>query len=106
MAECSLWQPHLQNRCREKRAHWNSIRWQQQVEQAALAREHAAFGVPRPAAGATLDGDGEPTLRILVPTALRRPQLKKERCTRLQDTRLIEAGVNGALQRERRTSRT
>ena len=32
-----------------------------EVEQAALAREHAAFG---PAAGSTLDGDGEPTVRI------------------------------------------
>ena len=50
-----------------------------EVEQAALAREHAAFGVPGPAAGATLDGDGEPTVRILVPTALRRPRLRKER---------------------------
>ena len=39
-----------------------------EVEQAALAREHAAFGVPGPAAGATLDGDGEPTVRIRVPT--------------------------------------
>ena len=39
-----------------------------EVEQAALAREHAPFGVPGPAAGATLDGDGEPTVRILVPT--------------------------------------
>ena len=28
-----------------------------EVEQAALAREHAAFGIPGPAAGATLDGD-------------------------------------------------
>ena len=40
-----------------------------EVEQAALAREHAAFGVPGPAAGATLDGDGEPTVRIRVPTS-------------------------------------
>ena len=39
-----------------------------EVEQAALAREHAAFGTPSPAAGATLDGDGEPTARIRVPT--------------------------------------
>ena len=37
------------------------------------------------------------------PQALRRPQLKKERCT-LQDMSLIEAGVNGALRRQRRTS--
>ena len=28
---------------------------------------HAAFGIPGPAAGATLDGDGEPTVRIRVP---------------------------------------
>ena len=39
-----------------------------EVEQAALAREHAAFGTPGPAAGATLGGDGEPTVRIKVPT--------------------------------------
>ena len=39
-----------------------------EVEQAALAREHAAFGTQGPAAGATLDGDGEPTVRIRVPT--------------------------------------
>ena len=81
-----------------------------EVEQAALAREHAAFGTPGPAAGATLDGDGEPTVRIKrcvsrFPQDLRRPQLKKERCTKLQDMCLIEAGVNGALRRERRTSR-
>ena len=39
-----------------------------EVEQAALERKHAAFGTPGPAAGATLDGDGEPTVRIRVPT--------------------------------------
>ena len=39
-----------------------------EVEQAALAREHAAFGTPGPAAGATLDGDKEPAVRIKVPT--------------------------------------
>ena len=39
-----------------------------EVEQAALASEHAAFGTPGPAAGATLDGDGEPAVRIKVPT--------------------------------------
>ena len=33
------------------------------------------------------------------PQDLQRPQLKKERCTRLQDMCLIEAGVNGALRR-------
>ena len=39
-----------------------------EVDQAALTREHAVFGIPGPAAGATLDGDGEPTVRIRVPT--------------------------------------
>ena len=38
------------------------------------------------------------------PQALRRPQLEKERCTRLQGMCLIEAGVNGALRRMQRTS--
>ena len=32
-----------------------------EVEQSALAREHAAFGAPDPAAGTSVDGDGEPT---------------------------------------------
>ena len=39
-----------------------------EVEQAALAREHVAIVTPCPAAGATLDGDGEPSARIKVPT--------------------------------------
>ena len=39
------------------------------------------------------------------PRDRQRPQLKRERCTRLRDTCLIEAGVKGALRRERRTSR-
>ena len=76
-----------------------------EVEQAALAREHAAFGTPGPAAGATLDGDGEPCASRF-PQDLRRPKLKKEHCTKLQDMCLIEAGVNDALRRERRTSHT
>ena len=38
-----------------------------EVEQAALAREHAALGTPGHAAGATLDGDGEPTVGVKVP---------------------------------------
>ena len=38
------------------------------VEQAALAREHAASGAPGPDAGATQNGDGEPTVRVRVPT--------------------------------------
>ena len=33
-----------------------------EVEQAALAREHAGFGVPGPGGGVKLDGDGDPTL--------------------------------------------
>ena len=40
------------------------------------------------------------------PHDLRRLQRKKERCTKLQDMCLIEARVNGALQRERRRSHT
>ena len=59
---------------------------------------------PGPVAGATLDGDREPTLRIRVPTGLATPSAE-ESCMRLRDTCLIEAGVNGALRRERRTSR-
>ena len=66
MEKCSSWQPDLQNR-RGKQARWSSIR------QAALAREHAAFGPPGPAARATLDGDGEPTVRIKVPTGRATP---------------------------------
>ena len=65
-----------------------------EVEQAALAREHAAFGTSGPPAGATLDGDGEPTVRIRVPRDWQRPQLERERCARLRDTCLIEAGLN------------
>ena len=48
-----------------------------EVEQAALAREHAAFGTPGPAAGATLDGDGEPTVRIKVPTGPATPSAQE-----------------------------
>ena len=59
-----------------------------------------------PAAEATLDGDGNPHCVSRFPQALRRLQLKKERCTRLQDMCLIEAGVNGARRRERRTNCT
>ena len=65
-----------------------------EVEQAALARKYVAFGNRGPAAGATLDGDGEPTMRFTVPQDRPRPQLKRERCMRLRDTCLIEAGVN------------
>ena len=48
-----------------------------EVEQGALAREHAAFGTPGPAAGATLDGDGEPTVRIRVPTGPATPSAEE-----------------------------
>ena len=75
-----------------------------EVERAALAREHAAFGTPGPAAGATLDCDVGTHGASGFPRDRQRPQLKRERCTRLRDTCLIEAGVNGALLRERRTS--
>ena len=48
-----------------------------EVEQAALAREHAAFGTLGPAAGATLDGDGEPAMRIKVPTGPATPSAEE-----------------------------
>ena len=48
-----------------------------EVEQAALARERAAFGVLGPAAGATLDGDGEPTVHIKVPTGPATPSAEE-----------------------------
>ena len=67
-----------------------------EVEQAALAREHAAFGAPGPAAGVTLDGNVE------FPWDRLRPELKRERCIRLWDTCFIEAGVSGALRRSTR----
>ena len=76
-----------------------------EVEQATLARERAAFGIPGPAAGATLDGDGEPTVRIRVPTATATPSAEEQHCMKLRYTCLIAVGVNGALRRERRTSR-
>ena len=47
------------------------------AEQAALTREHAAFGTPGPAAGVTLDGDGEPAVRIKVPTGLATPSAEE-----------------------------
>ena len=56
-----------------------------EVEQAALAREHASFGSPQ--------------YVTRFPQALRRVQLKKQICTRLQNMFLIEAGVNDALRR-------
>ncbi|CAK0840370.1 unnamed protein product, partial [Prorocentrum cordatum] len=41
---------------------------QAEIEQRALAREHAAFGAAGPAAEATLAEDGDPAVRIKVPT--------------------------------------
>ena len=48
-----------------------------EVEQPALAREHAAFGTPGPVAEATLDGDGEPAVRIKVPTSPATPSAEE-----------------------------
>ena len=48
-----------------------------EVEQAALARERTAFGTPGPAAGATLDGDGEPAVHIKVPTGPATPSAEE-----------------------------
>ena len=48
-----------------------------EVEQAALAREDAAFGTPRPGTRATLDGDGEPAVRIKVPTGPATPSAEE-----------------------------
>ena len=48
-----------------------------EVEQAALAREHASFGAPGPAAEALLDGDGEPAVRIKVPTGPATPSAEE-----------------------------
>ena len=67
-----------------------------EVEQAALARE-----LQEPRWTVTKN----PRCASEFPRDQQRPQLKRERCTRLRDTCLIEAGVNGALRRERRTSR-
>ena len=53
-----------------------------EVEQAALAREHTAFGTPGPAAGATLD----PRCASVFPRDPQRPQVKRERCARRRDT--------------------
>ena len=46
-----------------------------EVEQAALVREDAAFGVP--GGEAKLDGDGEPTLRIKVPAGPATPSAEE-----------------------------
>ena len=70
-----------------------------EAEQAALAR-----GTLR------LDGDGEPTVRIRVPTgpathSAEEREREREHCMRLRDTCFTAVGVNDALRRERRTSR-
>ena len=68
--------------------------------------EHAAFRILGPAARATLDGDGEPTVGIRVPTGLATPSAEERaHCMRLRDTSVTAVGVDGALRRERRTSR-
>ena len=46
-----------------------------EVEQAALARKHDAFGTLGPDAGATLNGDGERTVRIRAPTGPATPSI-------------------------------
>ena len=48
-----------------------------EVEQAALSREHAVLGTPGPAAEATLDGEGEPAVRIKVPTTPATPSVEE-----------------------------
>ena len=60
-AECSSQQQRLSKR------HW----------QGNTLREHAAFGTPGPTAGVTLDGDGEPTVRIRVPTGPATPSAEE-----------------------------
>ena len=62
-----------------------------EVEQAALTREHVALGTPVLEQRWTTMESPQCVSRF--PQALRRPQLKKERCTKLQDMGLIEAGV-------------
>ena len=67
-----------------------------EVEHAALAREHAAFGTPVPAAGAALDGDGEPTVRIRVPTGPATPSAKeRERCALSKLVSMVHCGASG-----------
>ena len=54
-----------------------NIMTEAEVEQAALAREHASFGTPAPAARATLDGDGEPVVHIKVSTGPATPSAEE-----------------------------
>ena len=62
-------------RTRLKQQYWHTTH-KIQNGGAALAREHAV-GTPGPAAGATLDGDGEPTVRIKVPTGPATPSAEE-----------------------------
>ena len=78
MVECSSWRPDLQNHRRGKRAQSElNPMTAAEVEQAALAREHAAFGFPGRAAGATLDCDGEPMVHIRVRTGPATPSAEE-----------------------------
>ena len=65
-----------------------------EVEQAPLAREHAALGTPGPGAGATLDGDGEPAVRIKVPTGPATPSVEKNSAARGFRTRALSKLVS------------
>ena len=73
MAECSSWQPDLRETVVEELNPMTAA----EVEHAVLAREHAAFGTHGLAAGATLDGDGEPTVRIRVFTGPATPSAEE-----------------------------
>ena len=68
-----------------------------EVEQAAVARERGAFGTLGPDAGATLDGDGEPTVRIRLPTGPATPsagERERERAARGFGTRALSKLVS------------
>ena len=68
MIRCSSWQPDLQNRRRGKQASGTQSDDSSRGRASGTGKgEHTAFGILGPAAGATLDGDGEPSVRR-VPT--------------------------------------
>ena len=75
-----------------------------EVEQAALAREHPAFGTKVPLQKPRWTVTENPRCASGFPRAQRRAQLKRKHCMRPRDTCLIEVGVSGALQREWRTN--
>ena len=54
-------------------------------------------GTPGPAAGATLDGDGGPAMRIKVPTSPATPSAGENAACNFQDMSLIEAGAKCAI---------